>query len=415
MSGVKTNNRDEKAVDLVTGDKNEDEEKDKKPRHPIFDAISKSAEDDVDAVRKYIDMKASEGGVDSIDLQDDSGMTLLMHAAWKGKLKVAKFLIAEGADVNGGDHDHDYTALHFAALAGKEELCKLLVQNGAKTDAVNSVKRTPTAMAAFVGNHNCVAVINNFVPKESVYFFTRKQPLEEKAKLDPALARPIHSLVMSMNTHPVRIALIMKSEPLLLENAAKVVQILELMSDREFTNRRDVNEVLSLKYHMIRYIVRDIQKQMKKDSESGGEKKVPFIDRWIKSMLVGRESDGYPVFQEDFLRQGIKEFPFKESQLLKMLVTNFSHCKNYGEGVTAAEYINQAFNGQKGFRDGNCEACCEDNATKKCSSCKCVQYCSQECQKLHWFVHKKHCQRLKEGRQKMEASQPKQQEAKPDS
>ena len=67
--------------------------------------------------------------------------------------------------------------------------------------------------------------------------------------------------------------------------------------------RRDVNEVLSLKYHMIRYIVRDIQKQMEKDSESGGEKKVPFIDRWIKSMLVGRESDGYPVFQEDFLRQ----------------------------------------------------------------------------------------------------------------
>ena len=68
--------------------------------------------------------------------------------------------------------------------------------------------------------------------------------------------------------------------------------------------------------------------------------------------------------------QGIKEFPFKESQLLKMLVTNFSHCKNYGEGVTAAEYINQAFNGQKGFRDGNCEACCDDNATKKCSSCE---------------------------------------------
>ena len=42
----------------------------------------------MEAVRKYIDMKASEGGVDSIDFQDDSGMTLLMHAAWKGKLKV---------------------------------------------------------------------------------------------------------------------------------------------------------------------------------------------------------------------------------------------------------------------------------------------------------------------------------------
>merc|ERR1712061_64037 len=175
-------------------------------------------------------------------------------------------------------------------------------------------------------------------------------------------------------------------------------QILELMSDREFTNRRDVNEVLSLKFHMIRYIVRDVQKQMKKDAESEVEKKTPFIDRWIKSMLVGRESDGYPTFQEDFLRQGIKEFPYKESQLLKMLVTNFSHCKNYGEGVTAAEDINQAFNGQKGFREGNCEACRDDDAKKKCSSCKSAQYCSQECQKLHWFVHKKHCERLKASR-----------------
>ena len=42
---------------------------------------------------------------------------------------------------------------------------------------------------------------------------------------------------------------------------------------------------------------------MEKDSKSAGEKKTPFIDRWIKSMLVGRESDGYPTFQEDFLRQ----------------------------------------------------------------------------------------------------------------
>ena len=54
------------------------------------------------------------------------------------------------------------------------------------------------------------------------------------------ISRPIHSLVMSMNTHPVRIALMMKTEPLLLENAAKVEQILELMSDREFTNRYGV-------------------------------------------------------------------------------------------------------------------------------------------------------------------------------
>ena len=48
---------------------------------------------------------------------------------------------------------------------------------------------------------------------------------------------------------------------------------------------------------------------------------------------IGRELDGFPVFQENFLRQGVKEFPFPESQLFKTLVTNFHHCKNYGEGM----------------------------------------------------------------------------------
>ena len=79
-------------------------------------------------------------------------------------------------------------------------------------------------MAAFVGNHHCVSVINNHVPKENVLYYTkwvffviqqkdsqkygtvvlRKQPFEEQPKLSSELAKPLHNLVMSMNTHPVR-------------------------------------------------------------------------------------------------------------------------------------------------------------------------------------------------------------------
>jgi hypothetical protein len=72
-------------------------------------------------------------------------------------------------------------------------------------------------------------------------------------------------LLNQMNTHPVRIALILREEPLLMENLSKVCQILELMSEREFKNRRDVNEVLSLKYHILHYIVKDIVKQVNLD------------------------------------------------------------------------------------------------------------------------------------------------------
>ena len=61
-----------------------------------------------------------------------------------------------------------------------------------------------------------------------------------------------------MNTHPVKIAMLLKQSPELLANLPKVCQILELMSDREFKHRRDVNEVLSLKFHIIHYILKGI-------------------------------------------------------------------------------------------------------------------------------------------------------------
>ena len=86
--------------------------------------------------------------------------------------------------------------------------------------------------------------------------------MEDKPKLDPKLARPLHDLVMTMNTNPVRVGLILKGRPELLENVAKAAEILELMADREFKHNRNVNEVLALKFHVIRYIVRDISKQV---------------------------------------------------------------------------------------------------------------------------------------------------------
>ena len=147
---------------------------------------------------------------------------------------------------------------------------------------------------------------------------------------------------------------------------------------------------MSLKYHIIHFIVKDMEKQLEIDQKkvksilellldpmvshfwlstfqiiSPGQEppaKSPFLDRWIKWQLTGREPDGFPVYQENFLRQvsshtlaefsipgflsqkgtsldwkscqkqiyvlqAVKEFPFPESQLFKMLVTNFSMCK----------------------------------------------------------------------------------------
>jgi len=355
--------------------------------HPIFRIVE---DGDLETIQNLIEVEGL-----NIELEDQHGMTPLMHSCWKGTLAVTEYLLKQGADPNGGNHEHHYTCLHFAGLAGKAEVCRMLLEAGAKSYHTNTVNRTAASMAAFVGNHDCVSIINNFVAKEDVWYYTRKQPLESEPKLPVSLAKPLYRIVMGMNTHPVRIALLLREEPALLQNISKVTKVLELMSDKEYKNRRDVNEVLSLKFHILQFIFKNIELEKEKDEKKSGEKKTPFIDRWIKSMLIGRESDGYAVYQENFLRQGIKEFPYPELQLFKMLVTNFSHCMNYGDGQTAAEYINGAFNGQKGFKDfENCDTCGEEKAMKKCATCKSVDYCNQTCQKFHWFMHKKFCANL---------------------
>lgn len=57
-----------------------------------------------------------------------------------------------------------------------------------------------------------------------------------------------------------------------------------------------------------------------------------------------------------------------------------------------------AINGQRGFTDNVkcCATCTEENATKTCSSCKKTYYCDKDCQRLHWFVHKKACNKVTE-------------------
>ncbi|KAJ1522256.1 hypothetical protein ONE63_002560 [Megalurothrips usitatus] len=67
------------------------------------------------------------------------------------------------------------------------------------------------------------------------------------------------------------------------------------------------------------------------------------------------------------------------------------------DSPNALSVISAAINGQRGFNDAAasaCSTCGEEKAPKKCSKCKAVQYCDRECQRLHWFLHKKACARL---------------------
>lgn len=104
------------------------------------------------------------------------------------------------------------------------------------------------------------------------------------------------------------------------------------------------------------------------------------------------KGDNLPEYQEAFLRECVREFPFRESSIFRQMVATLAS----SEPPSAISVVLAAINGQRGFAadySETCVTCGAEKATKKCSKCKAVQYCDRECQRLHWFIHKKSCAR----------------------
>lgn len=49
-----------------------------------------------------------------------------------------------------------------------------------------------------------------------------------------------------------------------------------------------------------------------------------------------------------------------------------------------------------------CAACGKDGAVKKCSGCKVVRYCCEDCQRANWSVHKESCKKVQNALKKKE-------------
>ena len=56
--------------------------------HPVFKTV---ADGDMEMMRNYFEVE----GV-SLEMEDQHGMTPLMHASWKGQHDIAKYLIKQG-------------------------------------------------------------------------------------------------------------------------------------------------------------------------------------------------------------------------------------------------------------------------------------------------------------------------------
>ncbi|XP_053408238.1 ankyrin repeat and MYND domain-containing protein 2-like [Mercenaria mercenaria] len=346
----------------------------------LIDAINRGAIQEVKILLQEKDVK--------FDCLDESGMTPLQHAAFRGKYDVAELLLSVGSNVNSNHHENGYSALMFAALSGNPEVTRLMLQNGAKKDTINSVGRNAAQMAAFVGQHQCVAVINNYYDKHDLEYYTIPRGQEKEPKLPERVLPSLLELLNMSNMHPVKISQHLKKHTILMNESYKVCKVLDHICEKAMKSR-DTDDVMAMKAHYFATVIRKAKDE-------------PSLDDWIKKLVRGRVTDGHPEFQDQLIRQALKEFPYVESQLLQNMVRQLSGTR-IGDHPTSLNILNQGVNGQKfSFdEDEDCTTCGEPKS-KKCSACKMAHYCSQDCQKLHWFVHKKFCKKLAEQYKRLE-------------
>ena len=77
----------------------------------------------------------------------------------ENKIKFAKRLIAQGANVNDTMEKTGNSLLHLASFKAPLELVKMLVEEGAHVNAINHKKQTPLHLAALRGDKNVVSFL----------------------------------------------------------------------------------------------------------------------------------------------------------------------------------------------------------------------------------------------------------------
>ncbi|MGH7968140.1 MAG: ankyrin repeat domain-containing protein, partial [Limisphaerales bacterium] len=82
---------------------------------------------------------------DLIKARDGAGNTPLSHAAEKGQMVVAAFLLENGAEVNAANNKGD-APLHLAAIQGHKAMLELLLNHEADVQAISHFAEAPTAL-----------------------------------------------------------------------------------------------------------------------------------------------------------------------------------------------------------------------------------------------------------------------------
>ncbi|KAF1771395.1 hypothetical protein GCK72_003221 [Caenorhabditis remanei] len=355
-------------------------------KSPLFDAIDKNE------TEKALDLlKTREQAAE----RDATGMSVLGSAAYRGNVAICERAIELGCDVNDKTEDTLYTPLMFAGLSGNQEVCRLLMDSGARMYCVNGIGKTASELSAFVGHHECVAIINNHISIDLIEEFLRPKVNGEYVgdEVYPdELLEFIHSLCGSHEVHPVKIIFRFSKYPDSIKYKKKILYVIDRVFERQL-RCKESNEIMSLKLWLILFFMRETSKFVESNSDDEKSPEESSL-QYARIISTWQEGDEIRKALDVLLRNAVASFPYKHSLLHETLekALRKTPC---GQRPTAYEYIVQSLFGQRIAAVCQfCSVCGHPGAKKRCPKCK-LAYCSQECQKFDWPIHKKVCSSLK--------------------
>ncbi|CAI9744104.1 E3 ubiquitin-protein ligase MIB2-like isoform X14 [Octopus vulgaris] len=114
---------------------------------------------------------------ETVNNRNSNGVTVLMAACERGNKELITLLTESGADLNIGDKDKKWTALHYAVVNHKTDVVAFLVSSGANVNKQDSGGDTPLHLAVWNKYEDVVKVLLN--SKEN-------NNLQDSVKLDIA-------------------------------------------------------------------------------------------------------------------------------------------------------------------------------------------------------------------------------------
>ncbi|CAF3447993.1 unnamed protein product [Rotaria sp. Silwood2] len=310
-----------------------------------------------------------------VDVHDEHGMTPLQHAAFKGHANICSLLLAHSADVNDHEHDQGYTALMFGALSGNNEVVRILLEAGAKPHQTNRINRTAAQLAAFTGQKQCVDTINNYVTLEDLNKrkYNNLFPGQEtEGKLPESCMQGFQRLLITINFNPVHLLNLICKYPELYQtksNLKRISNTLSLIIERSLDpfHTNEPNDTLAIKSHYIKALIDILLEKNTDDIDK-------VCSELRKKFAHGNENDGFRIYEEKFIRETIRNFPYKQCPLLQQLVRLIAPI-SLGQKPFALSVLTTTLNGHA-FEDeapNRCDACSQLNATRRCTACKSVR------------------------------------------